>query len=85
MTTYMTFKQAQLSLAPTSRVSAVSTGSSGQNRGGKCVDPDASKKALPPQSEVEKCTHIEARYYPPAEYKKFTPAEKQLQKKICFI
>jgi hypothetical protein len=31
---------------------------------------------LPSQIEVDRCTHIEARYYPPSEYNKFTAAEK---------
>jgi hypothetical protein len=31
---------------------------------------------LPSQIEVDRCTHIEGRYYPPKEYNKFTATEK---------
>ena len=30
---------------------------------------------VPPQSEIDKCTHINKTYYPPDVYAKFTPAE----------
>ena len=76
MTTYMTFKRAQTSLAPTSRVSAVSTKSDGRHGGAKRDDADARKNGLVPQAEVDKCSHIVKRYYPTPEYKRLTPAEK---------
>jgi hypothetical protein len=76
MTTYMTFKRAQTSLAPTSRVSAVSTKSGGRRGGAKRDDADARKNGLVPQAEVDKCSHIVKRYYPTPEYKRLTPAEK---------
>ena len=76
MTTYMTFKRAQTSLAPTSRVSAVSTKSDGQRGGAKRDDVEARKRGLPPQADIDKCTHIVKKHYSKAEYKKFTPAEK---------
>jgi hypothetical protein len=75
MTTYMTFKRAQTSLAPTSRVSAVSTKSNGRRGGARRDDPDARKKGLPSQAEVDKCTIVK-RYYPREEYKKLTPVER---------
>jgi hypothetical protein len=75
MTTYMTFKQAQKSLTPTSRVSAVSTSSGGWHSGAKRGDQEARKKGLPPQSEIDKCTDIEKKCYSKEEYCKFTPAE----------
>jgi hypothetical protein len=76
MTTYMTFKRAQTSLAPTSRVSAMSTKSDGRRGGAKRDDAEARKRGLPPQAEIDKCTHIVKKHYSKAEYKKFTPAEK---------
>ncbi|KAL3816597.1 hypothetical protein ACHAXA_001500 [Cyclostephanos tholiformis] len=76
MTTYMTFKRAQTSLAPTSRVSAVSTKSDGRRGGAKRDDAEARKRGLPPQADIDKCTHIVKKHYSKAEYKKFTPAEK---------
>ena len=76
MTTYMTFKRAQTSLAPTSRVSAVSTKSGGRRGGAKRDDAEARKKGLVPQAEIDKCSHIVKRYYPTPEYKRLTPAEK---------
>ncbi len=76
MTTYMTFKQAQKSLTTASHVSAVSTSSGGRHSGAKCGDQEARKKGLPPQSEIDKCTHIEKKCYSKAEYHNFTPAEK---------
>ena len=76
MTTYMTFKRAQTSLAPTSRVFAVSTKSDGHGGGTKRDDADARKRGLPPQAEIDKCTQIVTKHYSKAEYKKFTPAER---------
>ncbi len=76
MTTYMTFKQAQMSLALTSRVSAVSTKSDGRRGGAKQDDAEARKRGLPPQADIDKCTHIVKKHYPKAEYHKFTPAKK---------
>ena len=76
MTTYMTFKRAQTSLAPTSRVSAVSTKSDRRRGGAKRDDAEARKKGLVPQAEIDKCSHIVKRYYPRPEYKRLIPAEK---------
>ena len=76
MTTYMTFKRAQKGLIPTLRVSAMFTSSGGRCSGAKCGDQDARKKGLPPQSEIDRCTHIEKKCYSKAEYRKFTPAKK---------
>ncbi len=76
MTTYMTFKRAQKSSTPTLCVSAMSTSSGGRHGGAKCGDQEACKKGLPPQSEIDKCTHIEKKRYSKEEYRKFTPAEK---------
>ncbi len=76
MTTYMTFKQAQMSLAPTSRVSAVSTKSDGRRGGAKRDDAEARKRGLPPQADIHKCTYIVKKHYSKAEYCKYTPAKK---------
>ena len=76
MTTYMTFKRAQTSLAKTSRVSAVSTKSDGWRGGAKRDDVEARKRGLPPQADIGKCTHIVKKHYSKAEYRKFTPAKK---------
>jgi hypothetical protein len=76
MTTYMTFKWAQKSLTLTLHVSAMSTSSGGQRGGAKRGDPEAHKKGLPPQPDIDKCTHIEKRRYSKEEYCNFKPAEK---------
>jgi hypothetical protein len=68
MTTYMTFKRAQKSLTPTLRVSAESTNSGGWRSG--------AKRGLPPQSEIDKFTHIEKRRYSKEEYRNFKPTKK---------
>ncbi len=34
------------------------------------------KRGLPPQADIDKCTHIVKKYYSKAEYKKFTPAKR---------
>ncbi len=79
---YMTFKRSQKSTTPTTRVSAVTTrpvggrGGGGCGRGGGRGDPEARKRGLPSQAEIDKCTHIEKKRYPKEEYLKFTPAEK---------
>ena len=82
MSLYMTFKRSQKSDKATSRVSALSSRSGGKDggwgrvRGAGRGDPDARKKGLPSQAEIDKCTHIEKKRYPKEEYRKFTPAEK---------
>ena len=76
MTTYMTFKWAQKGLTLTSRVSAVSTSFGGRRSGAKRGDQEARKKGIPPHAKINKCTHIEKKRYPKAEYCKFTPAKK---------
>lgn len=37
---------------------------------------EARKAGLPSQAEIDKCTHIQAKRYPPDEYNKFTPAKR---------
>jgi hypothetical protein len=90
---FIEFRRIQSARAParTSRnVSSVGRGGSNRGRGGghgngrrdkgkagKAGTADARKAGLPSQAEVDKCTHIQAKRYPPDEYKNFTPAEKQ--------
>jgi hypothetical protein len=45
-------------------------------RGGR-GGPDACLLAIVPQEEVDKVTTVKNKWYPPAEYSKFTPAKKQ--------
>ncbi len=75
MTTYMTFKRAQTSLAPTSRVSVMSTKSDGRRGAAKRDDAEAHKRGLPPQADIDKCTHIVKKHYSKVKYRKFTRAE----------
>ena len=52
------------------------TSSGGRHSGAKNADQEARKKGPPPQSEIDRCTHIEKKRYSKAEYQKFTPAQK---------
>jgi hypothetical protein len=52
-------------------------GGGGAGRGGRGRgDPNARRKGLVSQADIDKVTHIENRHYPDEEYLKFTPAEK---------
>jgi hypothetical protein len=52
-------------------------GGGGAGRGGRGRgDPDARRKGLVSQAEMDKATHIENKHYPDEVYAKFTPAEK---------
>jgi hypothetical protein len=74
MNMYLTFKRSQKSSTPTTRVwqGARWWRAWYWGRG----DPDARKKGLPSQADIDKCTHIKKKRYPRDEYNKFTPAEK---------
>jgi hypothetical protein len=52
-------------------------GGGGAGRGGRGRgDPDARRKGLVSQADIDKVTTVENKHYPEAEYAKFTPAEK---------
>ena len=49
-------------------------GGGGRGRGRGRGDPSKRKRGIVPQSEVDRVTNVEARWYPDEEYKLFTPA-----------
>jgi hypothetical protein len=86
MNMYVTSKRSQKSdpgVSQGRQLSAV-TGGRGGGRGGGGAgrggrgrgDPDARRKGLVSQAEMDKATHIENKHYPDEVYAKFTPAEK---------
>ena len=90
---FVEFRRMQSARTPagTNRnVSSVGRGGGGRGSGGgrgnggrdkgkaeKNGSADAHKAGLPSQAEVDKCTHIQAKRYPPDEYKNFNAAERQ--------
>jgi hypothetical protein len=86
MNMYVTSKQSQRSdpgVSQGRQLSAV-TGGCGGGRGGGGTgcggrgrgDPDARRKGLVSQAEIDKVTTVENKHYPEEVYAKFTPAEK---------
>jgi hypothetical protein len=85
MRVYVNFKRAQKPEATAQQVRNVSAlqghgggrqGHGGQGRGRRGGSGGRLNGGIP-QEEIDKVTTIEARYYSPDEYAKFTPAEKQ--------
>jgi len=86
MQMYVTSKRCQKSdsVASQGRQLSAVTGGRGGGRGGGGAgrggrgrgDPDARRKGLVSQADIDKVTTVENRHYPSAEYDKFTPAEK---------
>jgi hypothetical protein len=86
MQMYVTSKRSQKSdsVASQGRQLSAVTGGRGGGRGGGGAgrggrgrgDPDARRKGLVPQAEIDKITTVENRHYPKEEYDRFTPAEK---------
>jgi hypothetical protein len=85
MRVYVNFKHSQKAEAPAQQVSNVSAlqgrgggrqGRGGPGRGGQ-GQPGGRLNGGVPQEDVNKVTTIEARYYSPDEYAKFTPTKKQ--------
>ncbi len=82
---YVNFKCTQKAEAPTYQarnVSAVQGCRGGRQGCGRCGrgrrgKPDARAQGIVPQEEVDKVTTVEAWWYSPEEYAKFTPAKKQ--------
>ena len=87
---FLEFRRMQHASRPPGTIRNVSSvgGRGGRGRGAgrgqgegrdrpKTGSTDARKAGLPSQAEIDRCTHIQARRYPPDEYKKFTPAERQ--------
>jgi hypothetical protein len=85
MRVYVNFKRYQKAEAPAQQVRNVSAlqgcGGGRQGRGGRGRDgrggPGGRLNGGKPQEELDKVTTIEACYYLPDEYAKFTPAKKQ--------
>ncbi len=84
MRVYVNFKRSQKAEAPAQQVRNVSAfqghggsrqGHGGRGRGGQ-GGPEGRLNGGIPQEELDKGTTIEARYYSPDEYAKFTPAKK---------
>jgi hypothetical protein len=85
MQLYMTSKRSQKSeAAPPGRQLSAVTGGRGGGRGGGGAgrggrgrgDPDARRKGLVSQADIDKVTNIENKHYPEEVYAKFTAAEK---------
>jgi hypothetical protein len=85
MKVYVNFKRAQKPEAPAYQVHNVSAiqghGGGRQGRGGRGRGGGGGSGGHPsggiPQEEIDKVTTVEAHYYSPDEYAKFTPAKKQ--------
>ncbi len=82
---YVNYKYSQKAEAPTHQARNVSAlqghgggrrGRGGRGRGGQ-GGPGGHLSGGIPQEEVEKVSTVEARYYSPEDYAKFTPAKKQ--------
>jgi hypothetical protein len=85
MRVYVNFKRSQKAEAPVQQVHNVSAlqgcgggrqGRGGRGRGGQ-GGPGGCLNGGIPQEEIDKVTTVEAHYYSPDEYAKFTPAKKQ--------
>jgi hypothetical protein len=86
MQMYVTSKRSQKSdsVASQGRQLSAVTGGRGGGRGGGGAgrggrgrgDPDARRKGLVSQADIDRVTTVENKHYPEAEYAKFTPAEK---------
>jgi hypothetical protein len=85
MQVYVNFKHSQKAEAPAQQVHNVSAlqGCGGGRQGhggcgrGRQGGPGSNLNGGIPQEEINKVTTVEARYYSPDEYAKFTPAKKQ--------
>ncbi len=85
MRVYVNFKRSQKAEAPAQQVHNVSAlqgcggdrqGHGGRGRGGR-GEPGGHLNGGIPQEELDKVTTVEAHYYSPDEYAKFTPTKKQ--------
>jgi hypothetical protein len=86
MRLYVNYKRSQKAEAPTHQAHNVSAlqghgggrqGRGGRGRGGRGPGPGGCLSGGVPQEEVDKVSTVEAWYYSPEDYAKFTPAKKQ--------